>query len=169
MVTCWNCGGRCSVCCSGKQRYFYCYRANKRGDCPAQPRYCRQDWIEAAIQEAIVERAEELASAILEPSTPSPLIIQREREIEALRPLAHRPNIQAEIEAISTEIEQLRSEGQAIAVDEQQRQQNILDIAWLSSSDWARLNEEERRILYCDLVRTIEVSGMDVMRVELSV
>ena len=168
MLRCFHCNRSLTTLCNRSHRYFFCKYARQRGDCSAPRKLCRQDWIEAAIQEAIVERAEEIANALLTPKQiSSPLILEKEKELEALKPLAHRPNIQAEIEAIEAEIEQIQIEEVLESAGEQQVRQAIQDLAWSTSDEWTQLTEQQRRAIYCDLVKYIQISGAEIVRVEL--
>lgn len=149
-----------------KHRYFYC--PDKVGMCAAPRQGARQDWVEAAIQEAIQERAEWVVNRILDGAGDSdPRLIEKQQELEALQPLAHRPAIAAEIEAIALEIEQIKSATQQGAADAQEREAMIVDLAGLLPGDWAQLSSEERRDLYAYLVREVRVLGAEVVGVVL--
>ncbi|NER82272.1 MAG: recombinase family protein [Leptolyngbya sp. SIO1D8] len=168
VVICSRCGGKASTCCNKLTRYFYCYRAAKRGDCPAPTTYCRQDWVEAAIQERISERAEAISNDLLSSeSIASPAIAEKRTELEALKPLAHRPAIALEIKAIESEIVQMEAAGVVQEASSLERRQKILELAEATPTHWATLEPEERRAIYFDLVKTIEILGSEVIRVDL--
>jgi hypothetical protein len=168
LVFCARCGERANTCSNKVTRYFYCYRACKRGDCDAPRKYCREDWIEAAIQNAISESAEAVAGELNAPSL-DPRIPAWESEIEGLLPLAHRPAIAAEIEAIRQEITHAKAAQGKAANMGQDYWETVTKLANLTPDQWAELSHDERRQVYGYLVRRVAIDGADVVRVEMGV
>ena len=93
------CGCRCRPINRRSNRYFLCAANSGQYSSPdcSYTQSCRQDTIEAAIQEAFVDAAEAIATALEQPATFDPAIAALEQELESLRPLAHRPAIAEEI------------------------------------------------------------------------
>ena len=161
VVYCAGCGLKCNSSVNKTSRYFYCYRA-KRGDCSAPKTYCRQDVIEAAIQEAILEAAETIAADLLAPGTTDPRIATLEAEAAGLRPFAGRAGIAAEIEAIEREVVQLKvAQGNQAAGDAELREA----IQAMALVDWEGLSQEDRRAIYGALVERVTVEGGEVVEV----
>lgn len=162
IVYCGACGQKCSYSSNTSYRYFFCYRA-KRGDCPTEkPRYIRQDYIEAAIQEQILEAAEAIAAAVLTQDTTDPRIAALEAEAAALEPFAGRAAIAAEIEAIELEVAQLKAAQGNQAAGAAEMRQQILDLAEIA---WDLLSPEQRRGFYSAVVERVTVEGGEVVEV----
>ena len=172
IIHCASCGFGTVPSISGagdrKRRYFYCKKA-ALGQCSAPRSGCREDWIEAAIQNAIAEEAERIvdATVIPEESDADPRIAALSQQIEQLRPLASRPAIKAEIDAIQAEIEQIKTATQRATVGAVEREQLIKDLAQATPQDWAELTTEDKRALYAETVFRVRVLGADVASVEL--
>lgn len=168
IVYCHSCGGRCSTSFNRRHRYFFCYRA-RRGDCSAPFQYCRQDWIEAAIQNEIQDAAEQLAKTVQPPQAISdPRILEKEDLISQLEPLAaFRPSIQDEINTIRQEIEEIKTASMTEAVDELEIQRLIGELKDAPPEAWDALTDLERRELYLDLCSRVHILGRDVVSVSL--
>lgn len=157
------CGTRCRTFVGRSHRYFTCAVRTDfpERDCP-HTRACRQDMIEAAIQEALIDHAQAIAHSLESDTAFDPAIAALEQEIAALQPLAHRAAIAEEIAAIEAEIMARRShQGQALA-SSQQLQQQAIDAA---SMDWTTLDAPERRQLYAELVERVIIQGNEVLEV----
>jgi DNA invertase Pin-like site-specific DNA recombinase len=157
------CGTRCRTFVGRSHRYFTCAVRTDfpERDCP-HTRSCRQDMIEAAIQEALIDHAEAIAYGLEADTAFDPTIAALEQEIAALQPLAHRAAIAEEIASIEAEILARRShQGQALA-SSQQLQQQAIDAA---SMDWSTLDAPERRQLYAELVERVIIQGNEVLEV----
>ena len=132
--------------------------------CPHRRPSTRDDAIEAAIQETILEAAEAIAAAAMAQDTTDPRIAALEAEAAALGPLSHRAGVAAEIEAIGLEVAQLKAAqtNQAAGVAELRESIQALGLA-----DWESLSQQERRAIYGAVVERVVVEGGEVMGVEL--
>jgi site-specific DNA recombinase len=166
IVFCARCGERCSTCSNRLTRYFYCYRAVKRGDCNAPKKYTREDWIEAAIQNAITDAAESVAHELITESS-DPRIPAWEAEITALQGMAHRPAIAAEIDSIRAEIAQAKAAQGNQAAGGAEYWEQVELLARFTPEDWAAMPAADRRQTYAYLVRRVTVEGGEVVEVEL--
>jgi DNA invertase Pin-like site-specific DNA recombinase len=164
IVSC-SCGCRCRPNSRGKNRYFIC--AANGGGYPTRPRCpqtrsCRQDMIEAAIQEALIDHAQAIAHSLKSDTAFDPAIAALEQELAALKPLAHRSAIAEEIAAIEADILARRSSQGQVLASSQRLQQQAIDAA---SMDWSTLDAPERRQLYADLVERVIIQGNEVLEV----
>lgn len=150
------------------RRYFVCRnRKNKTPhDCPDHS--CRDDWVEAAIQNAIQEQAERIIDQHMQPQGGTdPRLIPKALELEQLRRLEHVPGVSDAIAGLELEIEQIKTASEVETVNAKEREQMIVDLAGLMPGDWAQLSVEERRNLYTYLVREVTVLGAEVVNVAL--
>jgi site-specific DNA recombinase len=132
--------------------------------CPNRRPSTRQDAIEAAIQEAILESAEMIATAVLATADGTdPRIAAWEAEIEQLRPLAARPAIAAEIEAIELEIAHAKAAQGHQAAGEVELREKVLGLQWL---EWEALTPETRRSIYAEIIERVTIEGGEVLGVE---
>ena len=158
------CGCRCRPINRRSNRYFLCGANSGQYSSPActHTRSCRQDMIEAAIQEALIDHAEAIAYGLQADTAFDPTIAALEQELAALQPLAHRPAIAEEIAAIEAEILARRSNQGQVLASSQRLQQQAIDAA---SMDWSTLDASERRQLYAELVERVIIQGNEVLEV----
>jgi DNA invertase Pin-like site-specific DNA recombinase len=157
------CGTRCRTFVGRSHRYFTCAVRTDfpERDCP-HTRACRQDMIEAAIQEALIDHAEAIAYGLESDTAFDPTIAALEQELAALRPLAHRSAIAEEMAAIEAEILARRSSQGQVLASSQRLQQQAIDAATM---DWSALEAPERRQLYAELVDRVIIQGNEVVEV----
>ncbi|NEQ45667.1 MAG: recombinase family protein [Leptolyngbya sp. SIOISBB] len=171
LCRCQDCGRSLAVKVSTHGRYFYCYyRCSLRdGSCNAPRKYCRDLWVEAAIQEAIADAAEAVADVLSEggKDTVNPAVAEKERELTQLRKLAHVPGVADAIEGLKLEIEQLKTAADRDTVTGAERMELIQALAMMKQEQWAAMSAEERRDVYSQLVARVDVLGADVVRVVL--
>jgi len=168
LVRCGECGFALTTSTSKGRRYYRCVQH----DCPVKQKYVRSETIEAAIQEAIVEAAEGLAEATLAAemvTSQDPRIVQLEDELKALKPLAHRPAVAAEIEEIEAELCQLKTAPTLAAMGAAERSELVTALAELTSEDWEARSAVERRDLYSELVERVVLRGHEVIEVVLRI
>jgi DNA invertase Pin-like site-specific DNA recombinase len=159
------CGCRCRALIRRGHRYFACAaKADYHDRECSYTRSCRQDAIEAAIQEALVEAAEAIAADMLQPSTVNPQAIALERELEALRPLAHRAAIAEEIAAIEAELNSLAGMESHASANQQELREKTMAIA---QADLNLLPVVRRREIYAELVERVILQGNEVAEVRL--
>jgi hypothetical protein len=159
------CGCRCRALIRRGHRYFACAaKADYHDRECSYTRSCRQDVIEAAIQEALVEAAEAIAADMLQPSTVNPQAIALERELEALRPLAHRAAIAEEIAAIEAELQNLAGMASHVSANQQELREKTMAIA---QADLNLLPVVRRREIYAELVERVILQGNEVVEVRL--
>jgi DNA invertase Pin-like site-specific DNA recombinase len=168
LVFCARCGSQVHSCHNQRRRYFYCWKARKRGDCDAPNRYCRDDWIEAAIQNEIAEAAEAIADHLHQPSA-DPRIAGWEAEITQLQPLAHYEAVAGQIEAIQQQIAQTKAATGKATAESLEKRQMIVDLGRALPEDWAMLAPEQRRAVYVELVSEVRILGAEVVGVRLGV
>jgi DNA invertase Pin-like site-specific DNA recombinase len=158
------CGCKCRTVNRRVNRYFTC-PANTvelpNHECP-HTRSCRQDVIEAAIQEALIDHAEAIAYGLQADTAFDPTIAALEQELAALKPLAHRSAIAEEIAAIEADILARRSNQGQVLASSQRLQQQAIDAATM---DWSALDASERRQLYAELVERVIIQGNEVVEV----
>jgi DNA invertase Pin-like site-specific DNA recombinase len=159
------CGTRCRTFIGRSHRYFTCAVRTDfpERNCP-HTRACRQDAIEAAMQEALAEAAEAIAADMLQPSTVNPQAIALERELEALRPLAHRAAIAEEIAAIEAELQTLAGMESHASANQQELREKTMAIA---QADLNLLPVVRRREIYAELVERVILQGNEVAEVRL--
>lgn len=147
-------------------RYFYCKKAALE-QCSAPRMGCREDWIEAAIQNAIQEQAEKAADAVeaAEQDTLDPRIAIKQAELDKLEPLRHLTGIPQAIAALQAEIAQIKSASTIAEADDTERKRLIQNLADATPEEWAMLSAEERRAIYAELVREVRVLGAEVVGV----
>jgi DNA invertase Pin-like site-specific DNA recombinase len=157
------CGTRCRTFVGRSHRYFTCAVRTDfpERDCP-HTRSCRQDMIEAAIQEALIDHAEAIAYGLETDTAFDPTIAALEQELAALQPLAHRSAIAEEMAAIEAEILARRSSQGQVLASSQRLQQQAIDAATM---DWSTLDASERRQLYAELVDRVIIQGNEVLEV----
>jgi DNA invertase Pin-like site-specific DNA recombinase len=159
------CGTRCRSTVSKGHRYFACAaRYDYRNRECAYTLSCRQEVIEAAMQEALAEAAEAIAADMLQPSTANPQAIALERELEALRPLAHRAAISEEIAAIEAELQALAGMANHASANQQELREKTMAIA---QADLNLLPVVRRREIYAELVERVILQGNEVVEVRL--
>jgi len=166
LVRCARCGYAEVTSTTRGRRYFRCTQM----DCTSRQKYIRSEAIEAAIQEAILERAESVAQTTIaadQDAPEHPKIIELEAELKQLEAVAHRPAIALEIEEIEKEIMRLRLQSDVDASDFAERQAMIQTLSTLESDDWARLTPLERRDIYSYLVESVIVDGHEIIEVNL--
>ena len=153
---------------SGKwsRRYIRC----RKSDCESRKwsrNSVRQEKIEAAIQEAIAERADDLIRDLTTPDddAPDPNIAIKELELEELRLLyrrSQRESLNLAIAEIEAEIEMMKSPSRDQEIDiEVLKQFRQLDF-------WSEMIPEERRKAYLETVRRIEIHRQRISLLELS-
>lgn len=130
--------------------------------CPQRRRSTKDDAIEAAIQEAILEAAEAVAAAVLTQDTTDPRIAGLEAEAAGLRPFAVRAGIAAEIEAIELEVAQLKAAQGNQAAGVAELREALLGVAW---APWGAMTDQQRRGIYGRFVERVEVEGGEVVGV----
>ena len=168
LCRCQDCGRSLAVKVSTHGRYFYCYyRCSLRDkSCNAPRKYCRDLWVEAAIQNAIQERADVVVGRLGQPGEEvNPALVEKEQELEQLRKLAHVSGVREVISGLELEIGQIKTASRVETVDQQERQNMISSLAGLFPEDWAQLSAEERRDLYDYLVREVRILGAEVVDV----
>jgi DNA invertase Pin-like site-specific DNA recombinase len=159
------CGTRCRSTVSKGHRYFACAaRYDYRNRECAYTLSCRQEVVEAAMQEALAEAAEAIAADMLQPSTANPQAIALERELEALRPLAHRAAIAEEIAAIEAELQNLAGMESHTSANQQELREKTMAIA---QADLNLLPVVRRREIYAELVERVILQGNEVVEVRL--
>jgi DNA invertase Pin-like site-specific DNA recombinase len=158
------CGCRCRPINRRSNRYFLCGANSGQYSSPActHTRSCRQDVIEAAIQEALIDHAEAIAYGLQADTAFDPTIAALEQELAALKPLAHRSAIAEEIAAIEADILARRSSQGQVLASSQRLQQQAIDAATM---DWSALDAPERRQLYAELVERVIIQGNEVVEV----
>ena len=124
--------------------------------------------IEAAIQEKFVEVAEAIAETYLKPKDmENPLLLEKQRELETLKPLSNRPAIAAEIKVIEAEIAQIQNTGHIVEASSLERETAITDLAKSSPEDWKDLAPEYKKEIYADLVKSVAISDGEIVGIEL--
>jgi hypothetical protein len=116
------------------------------------------------MQEALAEAAEAIAADMLQPSTVNPQAIALERELEALRPLAHRAAIAEEIAAIEAELQTLAGMESHASANQQELREKTMAIA---QADLNLLPVVRRREIYAELVERVILQGNEVAEVRL--
>lgn len=159
IVVCGVCSRKATIRHNAKSRYFRCGQI----DCSNRLRCVRADAIEAAIQEALLEASEMIAAALLAPTDAlDPRIAAWEAEIVALRPMAGRPAIAAEIESIELEIAHAKAAQGHQAAGEEELREKILQ---LEDFVWEAATAEQRRAIYGGLVEMVVIESGDVVEV----
>jgi DNA invertase Pin-like site-specific DNA recombinase len=158
IVWCAACGGKASSALADGRRYWRCTHYY----CPGTKPSTRDDAIEAAMQEAILEAAEAVAAAVLCNDTTDPRIAALEAEAVALRPLSHRAGIVAEIEAIELEVAQLKAAQGTQAAGAAELRKALLGLA---VAPWEALTPEQRRGIYGRFVERVAVVDGEVVEV----
>ena len=170
IVRCAACGKGCVPNGSGPggSRYFRC--PDRNVGCSFPPQGCREDWIEAAIQNEIAEAAEAIADrmvGMLSNDAPDPRIAAKESEIAQLQGLIHLPGIPDTIATLRTEIEQIKTASERETVDDLERREKLLRLGKATPDDWAVLRPMERQAVYRELVSRVLVLGAEVVEVQL--
>jgi len=167
LCVCAECGRKLTSKNRTGARYLLC-RYIREGDCTAPRKYCRDSWIEAAIQNEIQARADEVADRHLRPDdAPDPRLAAKEQELAQLRRLVHVAGVADAIAGLELEIAQIKTASETEAVGDAERESQITDLALLKPEDWSMLSQEERRAIYGGLVRVVQVSGAEVVEVVL--
>lgn len=173
LAVCAKCGYKMalsSILNSNKIRYHYfrCRRAymdrcdNHLGT--------RMDFVEAAIQNEIAERAETISKFVAQPDRNSdPRLLQLEQEIEQLKPMSHRPAIAAEIEQMQAEIQQIQASSEVRSLDEAERLELLDEVGALTSEEWDLLSIERRKQIYSELIESVTALGPEIFEVKLKI
>ena len=168
LCRCDNCNRVMATKSNGVCRYFYCYYRHslRDGSCEAPKSYCRDKWVEAAIQEKLLDAAEFVADQRLaSDNTINPEVLKREQQIAGLKALPSSPAIESAIESIEAELVQINAGNQVSEIDVDERRELIEQLSQVTPEDWEELSKERRSSLYLALIETVRVSGKDVVEV----
>lgn len=157
------CGEKLGGTRSGNYRYFACRR------CDDWQGNARDDEVEAAVVQALTERAEELAAEVFEPEEGvSPRLaefLDKKKALEALLQSFDSPGVRADLQAVELEIRSIQSQGQAAQAGELDKRELAQLMA--DPSVWGEFSELERRIFYRDLLDCVVCRGREIVRVKL--
>jgi DNA invertase Pin-like site-specific DNA recombinase len=128
---------------------------------------CREDRIEAALQESLLEKAEDILKAALEPDQPieSTELITTREQLAKLRELDR-----AGVPGLGDSIVDIEGKIAALSVADNQSNKDIDPVLLEQFKDpkfWLLLTDEQRRSLYLDWVAQVVVKSGDVMKVDL--
>lgn len=167
LCVCAACGRRLTSKSRQGARYLFC-RYSREADCTAPRKYCRDTWIEAAIQNEIQSQAERIIDwQQAGDDAIDPRLAEKERELQQLQKLAHVPGVPDAISALELEISQIKTATERTAADSEERETMIVDLAAMLPSDWEMLTDEQRRGIYGALVASVSVLGAEVLEVRL--
>ncbi|MBP0020228.1 MAG: recombinase family protein [Cyanobacteria bacterium SBLK] len=174
LVYCEECGGICHSHSGsrgrnqpGRNYYFQCARWSLR-QCP-QKKMVRMEKAEAAVIDALCDRAEQIAHYATEPETKEkdPRIIELENSLATLNALPYNTAIEASKRGLLAQIENIKQE------QKQSRQQNEgnrnLLLAYRDREMWESLDREEKRRAFQILCDRVYVRDGEVVRVNLLV
>jgi DNA invertase Pin-like site-specific DNA recombinase len=172
LLQCSVCGGALHTYSNHHWRYFCCYNSKKRGDCSAPRKYVREDWVEAAIQNALQERAEEIAGEVSRPSgeivNPREIELRRElADLEELHKATRRESIKLALDEVRAELEAIKN---ADSVKESTfKTQRRIILAMRRPDFFEGIVDEDRRAIYTDLVEVVRILGPEVVEVKLKI
>lgn len=181
LVVCQECGYSCDILskpCGGKLtplhrvRYYYCRTRSKKpaGRTCGQSATYRYETIEAALQQALIDRAVEICELAIAPIPDvEPLELRELRgQLGALQSLGDNPAIAQAIKDLQDQIANFQN--RSLLDNEKAIADRQLLLETYGDSDyWKTLSDEDKRKIYSKLVLRILVSDREIVEIALRV